>query len=257
MPEGVAYVPRKRDDVPSVSARDWRAVREGETHAASRTSKSKTPESFIVGVGASGALLSGAAIVFVTLVGLVSFNVWPTSGDTFADGNVELSTALGGGGAHGTVVPVSAAAGQLASTLGAAGGPDGATGVKGHGNGGGGHREGTRGGGVQTGPAPSPPSTAPVTPPPTTGSGNGISGSSGGSGSTGNIGEPAGSGGDSSGGSGGNSSHPVHPEPPHSSGPDPSKGPRGGTTAAPVVAPSVGSSDASTHGSHDTKEPKH
>jgi hypothetical protein len=74
-----------------VSAREWRAVREGETHAASKTN-SKTPESFIVGVGASGALLAGAAIVFVTLVGLVSFNVWPSSEVGAGGGAIELAT---------------------------------------------------------------------------------------------------------------------------------------------------------------------
>jgi hypothetical protein len=257
-----------RDDDHYVSARDWRAVREGETHTATRTSTSKTPESFIVGVGASGALLSGAAIVFVTLVGLVSFNVWPTSQDTSTDGNVELSTAVGGG-ANSTVVPLSAASGQLASTLGAAGGPSGASGVKaGGGHGGAGHREGTRGGGVQTGPAgpaPAPPSTTPA-PSPSTGGGSGNSGSSGGSGGSGNTGEPVGSGdtpvgsgGDTSGGSSGNSSNPVQTEPSHhGGGHDPSKGPRGDTvTAAPVASTPVAPSDASTHGAHGNGHSSH
>src|SRR2546421_10125506 len=105
-----------RDDSGQVSARDWRAVREGDTHAASRTSN--TPESFIVGVGASGALLAGAAIVFVTLVGLVSFNVWPSSRSFSPSAvNVELSApkaAPAGGGS--TAAPPGAAAGQVAST---------------------------------------------------------------------------------------------------------------------------------------------
>ena len=37
-----------------MSAREWRAAREGDAHAAPKTSSNNTPESFIVGVGASG-----------------------------------------------------------------------------------------------------------------------------------------------------------------------------------------------------------
>src|SRR5215204_3875800 len=90
-----------RDDPGTVSVRDWRAARNGEGHAASRTS-----ESFIVGIGASGGLLAGAAIVFVTLIGIVSFNVWPSAAGISSSGrNVELSAAApsggGGGGADG------------------------------------------------------------------------------------------------------------------------------------------------------------
>src|SRR4051795_12038526 len=102
-----------RHDSTTVSARDWRAAREGEAHAASRTS-----ESFIVGIGASGGVLAGAAIVFVTLVGVVSFNVWPSAaGISSSGGNVELSAATppSGGGGGGTGSPLSAASGQLAS----------------------------------------------------------------------------------------------------------------------------------------------
>src|SRR6201991_2831235 len=103
-----------RHDSGTVSARDWRAAREGEAHAASRTS-----ESFIVGIGASGGLLAGAAIVFVTLIGVVSFNVWPSAaGISSSGGSVELSAAAQGGGGNGGgggAAPVSAASGQLAS----------------------------------------------------------------------------------------------------------------------------------------------
>jgi hypothetical protein len=58
-------------------------VREGETHAATETSKNKTRESLIVGIAASGALVAGAAIILITLLGTVSFKVWPT-GDNAA-----------------------------------------------------------------------------------------------------------------------------------------------------------------------------
>src|SRR3954451_18202965 len=152
-----------RHDSETVSARDWRAAREGEAHAASRTS-----ESFIVGIGASGGLLAGAAIVFVTLVGIVSFNVWPSAaGLSTSGGNVELSAAqrAAGGGGGGTTVPLSSASGQLASTSPTTGAASGGGGGQ---TGGGGGGSGKSGGGsaaghVGAGPAPS--GSTPSTPP--------------------------------------------------------------------------------------------
>jgi hypothetical protein len=137
-------------------------VREGEPHTATKTSNSKTPESFIVGVGASGALLAGAAIVFVTLVGLVSFNVWPTGNETAAGVNVELSTANPSGSSAGQATPVSAAAGQVASTSvgGAPAGGGAAAPNAGGGNGGqGGGNGGQPQGGLTNPPATTPPTT--------------------------------------------------------------------------------------------------
>ena len=149
-----------------MSAREWRAVRDGETHAATKTSKNKTPESFIVGVGASGALLAGAAIVFVTLVGLVSFNVWPTGHEVSVDGNVELSTAKLGSSPGGPAgAPLSAASGQLASTsTGGGSGVSGPTGGSGNGQGAGNDQGGGNGGHPKSR-IEQPPATAPITPP--------------------------------------------------------------------------------------------
>ncbi len=171
-------------------------MREGETHAATKTSNSKTPESFIVGVGASGALLAGAAIVFVTLVGLVSFNVWPTGNETAAGINVELSTANPSGSSAGQATPVSAAAGQVASTS-VNGGPAGggaAAPKTGGGNGG----QGGGNGGQPQGGLVNPPATTP----PTTDTGG-----SGGSGTDTRVPGTASK----------SPSHPVHPSHPDSS----------------------------------------
>jgi hypothetical protein len=157
-----------------VSAREWRAVREGEAHAATKTSRNNTPESFIVGVGASGALLAGAAIVFVTLVGLVSFNVWPTGAALLADQNVELSTATPNSSSAGTATaPVNAASGQLASTSTGTGSSATGTGsgTSSAGGGGGNGDQGTGGGkgGQPKANLTNPPATNPA---PTTGSGD-------------------------------------------------------------------------------------
>jgi hypothetical protein len=193
------------DDAHNVSARDWRAVREGEAHAAARTS-TNTPESFIVGVGASGALLAGAAIVFVTLVGLVSFNVWPSGAEVAVDGNVELSQPTPSSPASPAAAPVSAASGQIASTTAGAGG----------GNAGGGNNQGG-GKNTQAGNG-SKPKSGVTSPPPTTTipptenpSGTGDTGST-----------------PSTPGSASKSPthpvHPVHPEKPHQNVPQGTKG---------------------------------
>jgi hypothetical protein len=204
------------DDARNVSAREWRAVREGETHSAPKTSPNNTPESFIVGVGASGALLAGAAIVFVTLVGLVSFNVWPKAQDSSADGNVELGAATTKSAPHhSTVVPVSAAAGQLASAnVGGSGGSAGG----GNGGGNGGGKQGGNGGDIKGGPVPTPPSPPSATPtPPTSGSGT-TGGGSGGDDNTGSSG-PVGAVKDPD-----HPVHPTHPSHPHQSTPVGDKG---------------------------------
>lgn len=146
----------------NVSARERRAVREGETHAAVKTSNSNTPESFLVGVGASGALLAGAAIVFVTLLGLVSFNVWPTGQALSVDGNVELSAPTPNTSPGHAAAPVSAASGLLASTTAGSGATAGGGTAGGGSDQGGGKDQG--GGGKPKSDVTNPPA---ATPPPT------------------------------------------------------------------------------------------
>ncbi|HEY3192139.1 MAG TPA: hypothetical protein VGJ61_05085, partial [Solirubrobacterales bacterium] len=154
------------DDDRHMSARDRRAAREGEAHAATRNSN--TRESFIVGVGAPGALLAGAAIVFVTLVGLVSFNVWPSHTGGTADGNLELSAARATG-SSGSDSPVSAATALPASAT-----P--VTGSSGGGGKGGGHHDGgshaRHPAASASGPTPSTPPSSRGGPDDTGGSGN-------------------------------------------------------------------------------------
>ena len=240
-----------RDDARRVSAREWRAVREGETHAATKTSKNNTPESFIVGIGASGAVLAGAAIVFVTLVGLVSFNVWPTSRDTAVDANVELSQATKGATPNVSVAPGGGASVQtIASTTGATGATAGAgnTGA-GNGNTGGQQQGGSGGGGGgngNKGPKSSPPSTSPVTTPPTSDTGNSDSGNS--DGSSGSGSDPVQAGKDPT-----HPVHPTHPDHPHQNVSSGSKEPAGGDTdvtgKGPFARPTHGSSSSSDSGS--------
>ena len=63
----------------------------------------KTAQGYIAGIGASGALLAGAVVTFVFLVGTVSFEVWPaasnSAGGTESLGVAELSDGDGGGSA--------------------------------------------------------------------------------------------------------------------------------------------------------------
>ena len=67
----------------------------------------KTAQSYIAGIGASGALLAGAVVTFVFLVGTVSFEVWPAASDgggtTNSLGVAELNGAGGDGNASATL----------------------------------------------------------------------------------------------------------------------------------------------------------
>ena len=47
------------------------------TEAAGASGAARTTQTYILGVGASGALLAGAGVALISLVGLVSFDVWP------------------------------------------------------------------------------------------------------------------------------------------------------------------------------------
>ncbi len=243
-----------RDDARRVSAREWRAVREGEAHTATKTSTNNTPESFIVGIGASGAVLAGAAIVFVTLVGLVSFNVWPASKDTTVDGNVELSAATKGATPSASLTPAGGASVQtVASTAVPAGAASGA-GNAGNGNTGGQQGGSGGGGGAGKGPKSSPPSTAPVTSPPTSDSGNSGSGDSDGSSGSGST-PPVQAGKDPA-----HPVHPTHPDHPHQNVPTGSKQPTGDDTdvtgkgpfARPTHSSDSHSSSHSSSGSHSS-----
>jgi hypothetical protein len=43
-------------------------------------SEARTAESYVAGLGASGALMASAIVVFIVLVGVVTFNAWPGGG---------------------------------------------------------------------------------------------------------------------------------------------------------------------------------
>ena len=88
--------------------------------------------SYIAGAGVSGALLAGAAIVFISLVGLVSFQLWPQSRDG-ADALVaELDLAPSGDTSGSSVAaPSSTSSPPLAPQATAVGPGPGPTGAKG------------------------------------------------------------------------------------------------------------------------------
>lgn len=57
----------------------------------------KAERAYIAGAGASGAVLAGAAIVFISVVGLVSSTEWPDSDHRIEPVNSSLDPALGQG----------------------------------------------------------------------------------------------------------------------------------------------------------------
>jgi hypothetical protein len=99
--------------------------------------KARTAETYIAGLGASGALMGGAIVAFVLLVGIVSFNAWPEASGlfTFSGGQaeVELQTpartpAEGARAAPTALTTVIAPGGSATSPGGANGGQPGADG---------------------------------------------------------------------------------------------------------------------------------
>jgi hypothetical protein len=54
--------------------------------------KSRTAETYLAGIGASGALMASAFVLFIVLVGVVTFNAWPHPGQLLngGGGNVSL-----------------------------------------------------------------------------------------------------------------------------------------------------------------------
>jgi hypothetical protein len=82
---------------------------------AGATGNGKTAQSYIAGIGASGALLAGAVVTFVFLVGTVSFEVWPEAAE-LDNGTHSLGVAeLSGPAPSGT--PSSATLGETVSLI--------------------------------------------------------------------------------------------------------------------------------------------
>jgi hypothetical protein len=55
----------------------------------------RTAETYLAGIGASGALMASAFVMFVILVGVVTFNAWPRAGHLLSgrDGDVSVHSA--------------------------------------------------------------------------------------------------------------------------------------------------------------------
>jgi hypothetical protein len=98
--------------------------------------RARTAETYMAGLGASGALMGGAIVAFIMLVGVVTFNAWPDASGlfTFSGGQaeVELQTpsrsAAERAGATPTVLTTVIAPDGPATTPGGTGGPTGANG---------------------------------------------------------------------------------------------------------------------------------
>jgi hypothetical protein len=53
--------------------------------------KSRTAETYLAGIGASGALMASAFVLFIVLVGVVTFNAWPHPGQVLGGGGGNVS----------------------------------------------------------------------------------------------------------------------------------------------------------------------
>ncbi|MFL5907524.1 MAG: hypothetical protein ACJ75Z_08015 [Solirubrobacterales bacterium] len=58
--------------------------------------KARTTQTYLAGIGASGALMAGAFVTFVILVGVVTFDAWPRPGGLFegTDGQVSVAAPV-------------------------------------------------------------------------------------------------------------------------------------------------------------------
>jgi hypothetical protein len=67
--------------------------------------KPRSWDAYLAGIGASGALMASASVLFVILVGVVTFSTWPHAGSLLGDGgkgDVALQQALPAPSAPGT-----------------------------------------------------------------------------------------------------------------------------------------------------------
>lgn len=53
--------------------------------------KARTAETYLAGLGASGALIAGAIVAFILLVGAVTFDVWPRATGLFGSGDAGVA----------------------------------------------------------------------------------------------------------------------------------------------------------------------
>lgn len=142
--------------------------------------KARTAETYVAGIGASGALMASAFVLFIVLVGVVTFNAWPRAGQLLngSGGNVSLQdvplvnrapaapaptpnlVALLGGPGPVVHTPVPTGGGGRG---GGGGGQNGSGGIGIPPGGGGGTGGGAGAPGPQPVTAPNPPSSPPVT----------------------------------------------------------------------------------------------
>jgi hypothetical protein len=133
--------------------------------------KARTAESYLAGIGASGALLGSAFVMFVILVGVVTFYSWPQTGRLLGGGGEaavlnSTATPAPASAAHPGIPNLATLLGGGAGTTSRGGAPGGGPGGngslpngKGNGNGGlPGVPEVIAPGSNGSGPAPSPPS---------------------------------------------------------------------------------------------------
>jgi hypothetical protein len=119
----------------------------------------RTAETYLAGLGASGALIAGAVVAFLLLVGMVTFDAWPRAAGLVGDDDASVSSDAVSPGttaaaalsfATDQVSPATPGESLVAPPGGRAG-QDGGGGVTGGGTGGGTIEPGDTGGGGSTG----------------------------------------------------------------------------------------------------------
>jgi hypothetical protein len=117
----------------------------------------RTAETYLAGLGATGALVAGVVVVFLLLVGMVTFDAWPSASSLFGGDEADVEVVGTNGPADDAAAALDDAAGLVASArpgdslVVAPGGAGGTTGTgTGPGGDGGGGVDGPGGGDGQT-----------------------------------------------------------------------------------------------------------
>jgi hypothetical protein len=80
--------------------------------------KSRSWDSYVAGIGASGALMASAIVMFVILVGIVTFKTWPHAGGLFGGGGGDVALS---GAANPARAPAASSSPNLVKLFGAGG----------------------------------------------------------------------------------------------------------------------------------------
>jgi hypothetical protein len=92
-----------------------RLTRRQEADVTGLNGNARTAETYLAGLGATGALVAGMVVVFLLLVGMVTFDAWPSPSSLFGGDEADVEVAGTNGPADAAAAALDDAAGLVAS----------------------------------------------------------------------------------------------------------------------------------------------